>query len=160
MNNMKRVAANDPVAMREMGKKLYDKGNYESAFEYLAKAAELGEADAHFNLSDMYHKGNSVEKDEKMELYHLEEAAIAGHPKARYNLAMKEGRDNRIDRAVKHLIIAANIGHDISIQTLKQCYVHRQVSKEDFAAALRAHQAAVDATKSALREAAAKELRF
>ncbi len=38
---------------------------------------------------------------------------------------------------------------------LKQCYTDGHVSKEDFAAALRAHQAAVDATKSPQREAAA-----
>jgi hypothetical protein len=42
------------------------------------------------------------------------------------------------------------------MQQLKECYVDGHVSKEDFAAALRAHQAAVDATKSPQREVAAK----
>jgi len=37
---------------------------------------------------------------------------------------------------------------------LKTCYAAGKVSKEDFTAALRAHQAAVDATKSPQREAA------
>jgi len=84
----------------------------------------------------------------------LTEAAISGHPEARHNLACYEGRNDRIDRAVKHLIIAANLGDDDSMQKLKVCYLNGEFSKEGFAAALRAHQAAVDATKCPQREAA------
>ena len=84
----------------------------------------------------------------------MEEAAIGGHPNARHSLACYEGRNGRIDRAVKHFIIAANLGHDDSFKALKLLYANGDVSKEDFAAALRAHQAAVDATKSPQREAA------
>lgn len=57
---------------------------------------------------------------------------------------------------MKHWIIAANLGHDDSIQKVKLCYTNGLVRKDDFAAALRAHQAAVDAKKSPQREAAAK----
>ena len=74
----------------------------------------------------------------------------------RYNLAIKEGRNDKNDRAVKHLNIAANLGHDESIM-LKKCYTNGAVSKEDFAAALRAAHAAVIATKSPQREAAGKK---
>jgi tetratricopeptide (TPR) repeat protein len=155
-NRMKRIAANDPVAMCDMGEKLYHEGEYESAFDYYTKAVELGDIDAHFRLSVLYRKGQGVQKDEKKEIHHLEEAAIAGHDVARYNLACYEGTNRRYDRAVRHLLIAANLGLDGSIQNLKQCYVDGHVSKEEFAAALRAHQAAVDATKSPQREAAAK----
>ena len=56
------------------------------------------------------------------------------------------------ERAVKHFIIAANLGHDESLQRVKNEW--RVLSKDDFAAALRAYQAAVDATKSERREAA------
>ena len=62
----------------------------------------------------------------------------------------------RPDRAVKHLIIAANLGYDRSIRGLKEFYKEGLVRKEDFAAALRAYQAAVDATKSLQREEAEK----
>ena len=55
---------------------------------------------------------------------------------------------------MKHYIIAANQGHNHSVEMLKQGYKSGSVSKEDFAAALRAHQAAVDATKSPQRDAA------
>eukprot|EP00985_Skeletonema_marinoi_P008501 scaffold3865_cov86-Skeletonema_marinoi.AAC.1 len=152
--SMKRAKRNDPVAMRQIGKKHYNNGDYDTAFEHWTKAAELGDVEAHYNLSFMYQKGDGVEKDEKKGLYHLEEAAIAGLPDARYNLALKEGKNERFDRSIKHLIIAANLGHDESIQQLKKCYAGGLVSKEDFAAALRGHHAAVEATKSPKRDAA------
>jgi hypothetical protein len=61
--------------------------------------------------------------------------------------------NGRIKRAGKHFIIAANLGYDDSLKKLRECYAMGVVQKEDFAAALRAHQAAVDATKSPQREA-------
>ena len=118
----------------------------------------MGDVIAHFSLSFLYHEGQGVEEDEEKELYHLEEAAIGGHPTARYNLGIKEGQNDRIERAVKHWITAANLGDDDSIEALKTGYKHGAVSKEDFAAALRAHHAAIIATKSPQREAAAEAM--
>ncbi len=46
---MERVKANDPAALRQLGRKRYDEGDYEGAFEYYTKAAELGNLDAHYN---------------------------------------------------------------------------------------------------------------
>ena len=154
-NMMKRIEANDIVAIREKGERRRDNGDYEGAFKYFTKVVELGDAMAHFELSVMYSEGHGVEKDENKERYHLEEAAIAGNPYAHYNLAMKEGKKGRTDRAVKHLIIAANLGDDDAIQMLKVCYRDGEVTKDDFAGALRAHHAAVEATKSPQRTAAA-----
>ena len=151
---MKRVEANDPVAVRQLGKIRYKEGDYETAFEYLNRAAALGDAEAHYQLSLMYLKGLFVEKDEKKELHHLTEAAIGGHPGARFNLACLEGRNGRVDRAVKHFIIAAKLGHDSSLENLKNGYKDGVVSKEDFDAALRGYQATVEATKSPQREEA------
>ena len=155
-NMMKRVEVNDPVATRFVGIRRYDEGDYGSAFEYLTKAAGLGDVVAHYQLALMYWEGTGVEKDEKKEIYHLEEAAIGGHPLARYNLGAFEWNNGSKERALKHYIIAANQGDDKSVGKLKQGYEKGLVSKADFAAALRAHQAAVDAMKSPQREAAAE----
>ena len=151
---MKRIAANDPVALRNFGKRAFDNGDYDRALKYWNKAAELGDVTAHISLSILYENGKGVEKDEKKQVYHLEEAAIAGHPKARQNLGNYEHKNGRIDRSVKHYTIAANLGYDDAIQALKQCYKNGTISKDDFAAALRGHKAAVDATKSAQRKEA------
>jgi TPR repeat protein len=111
---------------------------------------------AHYNLSIMYHLGEEVEKDMKKELYQLEEASIGGHPRARNNLSVIEQNRGRHDRAMQHLIIAAKQGFDDGLEAVKKgfSYSYGIVSKEDFEAALRGHQTAVDATKSAQREKA------
>ena len=150
----KRIETNDPVAICDMGTKRYLAGDYRSAFEYWTKAADLGSVSAHFQLSILYQKGQGVEKDEKKELHHLEQAAIGGHPRARDNLGWLEGRNGQHNRAVKHYIIAANLGFDDSLAALKDRYKAGFVSNEDFEAALRGHKAAVDATKSPQREEA------
>ena len=154
---MKRIEANDPVAIHSMGVNYYDQQNYSSAFQHSSKAAQLGNVGAHYQLALLYMNGNGVEKDNKKEMYHWEEAAIGGHPVARYNLGIFEGRADRSERATKHFIIAANLGHDDSIAGLKECFKMGVVSKENYAAALRAHQAALDATKSPHRERAEAE---
>ena len=109
---------------------------------------------SHNNLSIMYRSGQGVEKDEKKIIYHWEQAAIGGHPAARTHLACFEGQNGRQDRGVKHLIIAANMGCNHSLDALKNFFQMGVVDKDDFAAALRAHQAAVDAMNSPQREAA------
>jgi hypothetical protein len=153
-NVMKRVKANDPAALRLKGVKCYIEGDFEGAFEYYTKAAVLGDIEAHFSLSLMYEKGLGVETDLKKEIHHAEEAAIGGHPKARHNLAQIEGSSGRHERAAKHLIIAAKLGDDEALDKVKQGYAQGFVSKEDNEAALRGHQAAVDATKSSQRDKA------
>ena len=152
-NNMKRAEANDPFATFQIGIRRHDEGNYEEAFKYYTKAAGLGDVASHYNLSLLYRDGK-VEKDEKKEVYHLERAAIGGHPGARHNLGCKEAENGNYERAVKHMIIAASLGYQKSIEMLKLNRAH--VNKEDFAAALRANQAALDAMKSPQRKAAGR----
>ena len=55
-------------------------------------------------------------------IFHLEEAAIGGHAIARHYLALREKWYDRFDKAVKHFIIAANLGYDGSLKELKGCY--------------------------------------
>ncbi len=59
-------------------------------------------------------------------------------------------------RATKHFIIATNQGVDLAVKYLKDGYNKGHVSKCDFGEALRAHQRAVDATKSQQREEAGR----
>mmetsp|Transcript_29494 Transcript_29494/g.46316 ORF Transcript_29494/g.46316 Transcript_29494/m.46316 type:complete len:304 (+) Transcript_29494:114-1025(+) len=152
---MKRIEANDPAAMCQEGKKeQHEKGNYRRAFEYYAKAAALGNVEAQCNLGYLYHVGQGVEKDRVKKMYYLEEAAIGGHPEARYNLGCEEWSNGNAERAVKHWIIAVKQGYDKAVKQLMNVFKAGIFSKEDLAAALRAHQAALDATKSPQRELA------
>jgi len=153
-NKMKRCEANDPAALREEGTKRREEGDYKNAFSYLTKAVEMGDSMAHHQLSWMYSLGLGVEMDKKKEVYHAEEAAIGGHPEARYNLGVYELDDGRCKRGIKHFMIGASLGHDPSLVALKKLYQDGVANKEDFTAALRAHRAAVDAAKSPHRDAA------
>ena len=155
-NEMKRIKANDPVALRGMGVKCREEGNYERAFEYFTKAAVLGNIESHYEISLLYGDGKGVEKDKKKEIHYLEEAAIGGHPDARHNLGCVELGNRSVDRAVKHYTIAAKLGHDGALEALKKGFEFGLAKKEDYEAALRGHQAAVDATKSQQRDAAAE----
>ena len=154
-----RAELGDPVALRQVGTLCILDSDHKGAFGNFMKAAELGDAHAHYQLSLLYHDGHGVEKEEKKRLYHLEKAVIGGHPDARYSLGCKEWKDRQHDRAIKHFIIAAKLGSDDSLAALKQLYEKEIISKEDFATALRAHQGAVDATKSPQREASEEFLR-
>ena len=140
--------------MYHMGRKRCHKGEYDTGLHYLMKAAELGDADAHYSLSIRYRKGEGVEKDEKKEIYHLEEAAIGGDPYARHNLGCVELENGRFERAKKHLIIAAELGCDKSMKAPRVHYSAGNITKQELEAAIRrAHKAAVDAMKNLQREA-------
>ena len=157
---MKRVEANDPGALLQEGVIQGSKGHYFKAFEYCKKAADLGVAEAHFHLAYMYHEGEGVEKNKGKAIYHHEEAAIGGHPDSRHWLGLHEFVYGNKERAVKHWIIAATQGQDESMKELMTAFKHGQLSKEDLAATLRAHKAAVDATKSPQRREAEEIEKF
>ena len=154
---MKRIKANDPAATREMGARRLEEGDYGTAFEYYTKAAELGDMRAHCQLGLMYMKGEGVVKDEEKTVYHLEQAAIGGHPKARHYLACVEEDNGNMERAVKHLIIAAKLGDEDSMKALWAHYSKGNITKDELEATLRTHKAAIDAMKSPQRDAARTE---
>ena len=86
---------------------------------------------------------------------------MRGHVISRFNLGCEDGRKGEkgtIERAARHYIIAANHGYDYddAIEVFRDCYAQGLVRKEEFATALRAYQAAVDATKSPQRDEATK----
>eukprot|EP00984_Skeletonema_dohrnii_P005140 scaffold1813_cov134-Skeletonema_dohrnii-CCMP3373.AAC.9 len=84
---MKRIEANDSAAMCQIGGKCLKEGDYDVALDYFKKAADLGNVGAHYILGhilfQMHCDGEGVDKDVKKEVYHLERAAIGGHPDAR-----------------------------------------------------------------------------
>ena len=126
-----KAAAEIISLFREQAKKHLGKGEYDKSLEYYTKATKLGDAEAHFRLATLYYDdGNGVDKDENKAVYHLEQGAIGGHPHARVLLASYETDNGRDDRAAKHFIIAANLGHDDSLKCLMALYKDGNASKE------------------------------
>jgi len=158
VNVMKRIEVNDPVAIRESAIRHGKSSDLGAAMEYYKKAAALGDAEAHYQLGMSYTIGRGVERDAKKEKYHMEEAAIGGHPAARDAVGIMEMRMGNQDRAMKHFTIAATLGHDGAMDSLRMGHALGGVRKEDVDIALGAYQAAVDATKSPQRDIAEKYL--
>ena len=57
-------------------------------------------------------------------------------PEQRHNLAVIEMKNRRPERAVKHFIIADNLGYDRSMKELWKCYAEGYVIKDDLTTTL------------------------
>eukprot|EP00979_Chaetoceros_neogracilis_P013164 scaffold3710_cov286-Chaetoceros_neogracile.AAC.21 len=156
----KRVEANDAQAMFQLGccYELGMKGlrqDTAKALELYHKTAKLGNNTAHYNLSAYYHTGDIVEKDTGKETYHLQLGAMAGNVRARHNLGCAEGNAGNMDRAYKHLMIAANDGYDSSMKGVQEGHKRGFVTKDDYAKTMCAYGNSIYEMKSDDRDRAA-----
>ena len=129
------------------------KQNFKKGLELLDQAAELGSANAHHTLGEIYAFGKGVKNDEGKAFYHLRLAAIGGVLEARHLLG-EWYRPQHPKLAYKHFIIAAEAGHDKSLKKVKTGYAKGHVEKDVLEKVLRAHQAAKDSVKSEARDKA------
>ena len=152
----KRVEINDPSAIYNLGC-CYDKGthglpqNHVKALELYLRAGELGCADAYYNIGNAYMIGEGVERDVKTGEHYWKLAAMRGDIMARHNLGVLEERD----RALKHFMVSAMGGQSDSLDAIKELYMDGHATKDDYSAALRAHQVYLDEIKSGQRDEAA-----
>jgi len=132
------------------------------AHQLWMEAVELGGSkDAHYNLSQSYseyHKERGVEKDDKKELYHLEEAAMLGDAAARCELGKYEAARGNWDRAKKHWMLSAAAGCEGCMERIKRGKKKGAVSNDEYKKTLRAHRKSLNLTRSAQRDAARKRL--
>jgi len=119
------------------------------------KAGELGCAHGYYNLGNSYYHGRGVVMDEKKAKYFYELSAMNGSLHARYNLGMLEYNSDNMDRAYKHLILAARAGHKKALEGVKEGYTEGDVTKDEYANTLRAHHERQKETKSDMRDKAA-----
>ena len=128
----------------------------EKGLELVKQAAELGSEAAHATLGSVYGYGiYGVEKDMVKAMHHLRLAAIGGMLESRYLLG-KAFQETDPKLAYRHFIIAAEEGHDKSLQKVKAGYTEGHVEKDVFAKVLRAYQATKVSVKSEARDNAAK----
>ena len=65
---------------------------------------------------------------------------MGGHEFARSALGDVELNRGNVDRALKHYMIAARAGHDLSLKEVSEGYKGGHVTKDEYATTLRAHQ--------------------
>jgi len=155
----KRVDAGDAKAMQLLGERYFFglhgiQKDEVRGIELLKGAANRGSPEAQFNVGVAYASGELLEKDETKAVYLFEIAAKAGHPYARLNLGLIESTKRNYDRALKHLVIAAKMGEEVSVTNIQSLHRNGLATKEDYFQALVGYQQAAEETKSDQREKA------
>ncbi|EJK56720.1 hypothetical protein THAOC_23342, partial [Thalassiosira oceanica] len=156
--NSARVAKKDPVAINMLGEKYYQgrlglQKDLKKAFDLYTEAVELGSIDALFNLAESYYFGKGTKEDKAKSIQFYEKAAMQGYVLARHDLGWLEWKGNH-DRAVKHFLIAANMGYEDSVEAIKRMFMRGQATKEQYADALKGYRDAVEEMKSRDRDEA------
>mmetsp|Transcript_24119 Transcript_24119/g.34495 ORF Transcript_24119/g.34495 Transcript_24119/m.34495 type:complete len:190 (+) Transcript_24119:778-1347(+) len=124
------------------------------AHQLWVRAAAMGSRDAHYNLSQSYgkfHKERGVEKDDKKELYHLEEAAMLGDAASRCELGIYEGDRGNWDQAKRHWMLSASAGCEGCLYTIKRGLQKGVVSEGEYKKTLRDYEESIKLTKSLQR---------
>ena len=158
----KRVKANDPVAIHQLGACYKTEINglekdMPRAVELFERAAEFGSKQAHFDLGymlDEFADDEGIDKDMARAHEHYEIAAKWGHVKARHNLGSIEYKSGNYALALKHWMISAKLGYTNSLSAIKVLFEKGSATKSDYAEVLRGYQEAVEEMSSPEREEA------
>lgn len=154
---------NERIIARNMLASSYDIGRWGNpqdsklAHEMWTQSLDIGPSkDAHYNLSQSYgkyHKKRGVQKDEKKEIYHMEEAAMLGDAAARCQLGKYEVERGNYDRAKRHLILSAAAGCESCMEKLRLGNKQGVVSNKEYKKTLCKHIESLKLTRSAERDA-------
>ena len=129
--------------------------DWAKANELWLKAGELGCAEAYARLGYSFSNGRGIEIDKKKAKHYYELTAMKGDVDARHNLGCMEGKAGNMDRAYKHMIIAARAGHTESLDKVKKGFMDGSiVTKDEYESTLRAYHESQTEMKSKAREAA------
>ena len=156
----KRVEAGDAVAMFMLGCNYRDGDDGfpqddAKALELFVRAGDLGLADGYNDVGRAYQFGNGAEIDEKKANHYRKLAAMKGCVISRYDLGVVEENSGKMNRALKHYMIAVGCGDDDSLKEIQTLYTNGHATKDDYTQALRAYQAYLVEIKSTQRDAAA-----
>ena len=152
----KRMDLNDGIVFCKIGCYHYEGGqpsfpqDQVKAVELWHRAAELGNANASYNLGTVYKNGRGAERNCKKSVYHYELAAMRGSGLARQNLGVIEAQEGNPDRALNHWMIAVRDGDSQSLENIKRMYGYGYATKDDYEKALHSYQAYVDGGSSSL----------
>ena len=126
----------------------------QKANELYLKAGELGCADGYFNLGMSYDQGRGVGVDMKKAKHYFELAAMNGHVQARYNIGCLEGEAGNDHRALKHFILAARAGFEMSLDMVKRGFMTGMLTQDEYANILRAYHERQKEMKNDVRDKA------
>ena len=154
-----RVKKKDPEAIYLLGHQYHGgelglQKDMRKAIELWGEAAELGSADAIYNLGIAHDWGRVVQKDRAKADQFYKKAAMQGHVHSRHQLGCYEGERGNNDRAVRHYLISAKMGYKDSVENIKDMFIDGEATKDQYAEALRGYQDALEEMKSHDRDEA------
>ena len=157
---MKRVEANDANSMTFLGRYYFEglfglQQDCNKAFALYTRAAEIGSSEAHYHIAGAYVNGESVEKNMKKAIHHLELAAMAGHETARYNPGVIEYNSGNMERAIKHGMISASAGQKESMASIQELFETGHVNSDLYELTLKAYNDSCAEMRSNARKDAA-----
>lgn len=110
------------------GNTLYEQGLFTEAVAEYTKAAQMGLAEAQFDLGYAYYNGEGAPKDYATAARWFKKAAYQNFPKADYNLAYcymnGRGVPRDYDKALFYLTKSATSGYQQAQLTLSDCYAN------------------------------------
>ena len=155
----RRVDKGDAEAINHLGHKYYHgylglAKDVPRAIVLWAEAAELGLLVAQCQLGVVYYTGDDGKEDKPRGIRQWQQAAMKGHVQSRDYLGCVEERNGNNQLAVQHWMISAIMGHEVSLNGIKELFKEGQATKAHYAEALLGYQDAVEETKSPQREEA------
>ena len=160
----KRVKANDVNTLAELGC-FYANGSHglrkdwNMAVKLWTRAAELGSSRARNAIGTAYLLGKGVEIDMKKARHHLELAAMEGHETARYALGRMDNDIGYAERAIKHWVISASAGHDLSMTAIRSSFEQGLLERDAYKVTLKAYIDSCTEMRSQTRDDAAQWLK-
>ena len=156
-----RVEKEAPEAIYHLGEKYFQgvlglRKDVRKGVELWTEAAELGSIEALFNLGAAHERGLGVQENKAKAVEFYKKAAIQGHVRSRYNLGCYEGQKGNHDRAARHFLISAKMGHKDSVETIKKMFMSGAATKGQYTEALKGYQDALEEMKSHDRDEAKK----
>ena len=153
----KRMEAGDADAFFTMGSTyMYGEDGTEQnimkALELYSCAVQLGSIEAHNKIGILYSDGKHLPKDPKKSIYHFQQGAVKGCEYARYHIGLEEANMGNIDRAIKHWVIGASIGHKVSLDNVEVGFRRGHATKAQYEKALRGYHAYIDEARSETRD--------
>ena len=149
-NQLRRSMVN--FAYCREGERLHSDENYESAFYWFKKAADMGLSSSQRILAFCYENGEGVEKDFSKAVYWYQKAAEAGESGAQNNLAFcyknGEGVEKDFSKAVYWYQKAAEAGNSDAQNNLAFCYYNGEGVEKDITKAVHWWQRAAEAGNS------------
>ena len=155
----RRVAARNPEAIDLLANQ-YFYGNFglekdlSRGIELWLDAADLGSTGALYQLGIIHLYGVGVNLDKAKGIRYLEAAAIQGDAKSRHMLGILVSFNGNYDRALRHFMISAKMGHKESLDLVKGLFASGLATKAQYAEALKEYQDSVEEMKSPDRDGA------